>query len=132
MPLSREVVLDVNPRDYAIVTENPELAGIKDAVPDARYSVNSWGETGPVNRITVVVVPLRAPNIQRSMAASAEDIGRSLHFSMEGNNQPTKNRSACRLPGRQAVGTPLEAGNKFPGRSRRKLRPFGDPVRALF
>ncbi len=116
--LSREV--DWTQLDHvidAVVAKIPELAGIKDAAPDATFRIRGQKLAREPHRYSGRTA-MRA-NISVHEPRQPQDIDTMFTFSMEGNNQPTAHRSQvpfARAPGWNSP----QAWNKFRGRSGRQ------------
>lgn len=127
--LSREV--DWTQLDHvidAVVAKIPELAGIKDAAPDATFRIRGQKLAREPHRYSGRTA-MRA-NISVHEPRQPQDIDTMFTFSMEGNNQPTAHRSQvpfARAPGWNSP----QAWNKFEDEVGGKLR-FGDPGVRLF
>lgn len=127
--LSREV--DWTQLDHvidAVVAKIPELAGIKDAAPDATFRIRGQKLAREPHRYSGRTA-MRA-NISVHEPRQPQDIDTMFTFSMEGNNQPTAHRSQvpfARAPGWNSP----QAWNKFRDEVGGKLR-FGDPGVRLF
>ncbi|GHM30635.1 hypothetical protein ECZU45_44220 [Escherichia coli] len=99
--LSREV--DWTQLDHvidAVVAKIPELAGIKDAAPDATFRIRGQKLAREPHRYSGRTA-MRA-NISVHEPRQPQDIDTMFTFSMEGNNQPTAHRSQvpfARAPG---------------------------------
>ncbi|MGJ7699513.1 NADH-quinone oxidoreductase subunit NuoG [Escherichia coli] len=90
--LSREV--DWTQLDHvidAVVAKIPELAGIKDAAPDATFRIRGQKLAREPHRYSGRTA-MRA-NISVHEPRQPQDIDTMFTFSMEGNNQPTAHRS---------------------------------------
>ena len=120
--LSREV--DWTQLDHvidAVVAKIPELAGIKDAAPDATFRIRGQKLAREPHRYSGRTVhEPRQP----------QDIDTMFTFSMEGNNQPTAHRSQVPFAWAPGWNSP-QAWNKFQDEVGGKLR-FGDPGVRLF
>lgn len=106
--LSREV--DWTQLDHvidAVVAKIPELAGIKDAAPDATFRIRGQKLAREPHRYSGRTA-MRA-NISVHEPRQPQDIDTMFTFSMEGNNQPTAHRSQVPFAGRRA-GTPRRRG----------------------
>lgn len=109
--LSREV--DWTQLDHvidAVVAKIPELAGIKDAAPDATFRIRGQKLAREPHRYSGRTA-MRA-NISVHEPRQPQDIDTMFTFSMEGNNQPTAHRSQvpfARAPGWNSP----QAWNKF-------------------
>ncbi|STI84822.1 NADH-quinone oxidoreductase subunit G [Escherichia coli] len=120
--LSREV--DWTQLDHvidAVVAKIPELAGIKDAAPDATFRIRGQKLAREPHRYSGRTA-MRA-NISVHEPRQPQDIDTMFTFSMEGNNQPD------RAPFASAVclgsGLELPAGvEQIPGRSGRQTAPL--------
>lgn len=127
--LSREV--DWTQLDHvidAVVAKIPELAGIKDAAPDATFRIRGQKLAREPHRYSGRTA-MRA-NISVHEPRQPQDIDTMFTFSMEGNNQPTAHRS--QVPFAWAPGwNSSQAWNKFQDEVGGKLR-FGDPGVRLF
>lgn len=126
--LSREV--DWTQLDHvidAVVAKIPELAGIKDAAPDATFRIRGQKLAREPHRYSGRTA-MRA-NISVHEPRQPQDIDTMFTFSMEGNNQPTAHRS--QVPFAWAGLELPQAWNKFQDEVGGKLR-FGDPGVRLF
>lgn len=126
--LSREV--DWTQLDHvidAVVAKIPELAGIKDAAPDATFRIRGQKLAREPHRYSGRTA-MRA-NISVHEPRQPQDIDTMFTFSMEGNNQPTAHRS--QVPFARAPLELPQAWNKFEDEVGGKLR-FGDPGVRLF
>ena len=116
--LSREV--DWTQLDHvidAVVAKIPELAGMKDAAPDATFRIRGQKLAREPHRYSGRTA-MRA-NISVHEPRQPQDIDTMFTFSMEGNNQPTAHRSQVPI----CLGARLElpAGvEQIPGRSGRQ------------
>ena len=122
--LSREV--DWTQLDHvidAVVAKIPELAGIKDAAPDATFRIRGQKLAREPHRYSGRTA-MRA-NISVHEPRQPQDIDTMFTFSMEGNNQPTA--PFAWAPGWNSP----QAWNKFQDEVGGKLR-FGDPGVRLF
>lgn len=127
--LSREV--DWTQLDHvidAVVAKIPELAGIKDAAPDATFRIRGQKLAREPHRYSGRTV-MRA-NISVHEPRQPQDIDTMFTFSMEGNNQPTAHRSQVPFAWAPGWNSP-QAWNKFQDEVGGKLR-FGDPGVRLF
>ena len=127
--LSREV--DWTQLDHvidAVVAKIPELAGIKDAAPDATFRIRGQKLAREPHRYSGRTA-MRA-NISVHEPRQPQDIDTMFTFSMEGNNQPTAHRSQVPFAWAQGWNSP-QAWNKFQDEVGGKLR-FGDPGVRLF
>ncbi|ENB61594.1 molybdopterin dinucleotide binding domain protein [Escherichia coli P0298942.15] len=127
--LSREV--DWTQLDHvidAIVAKIPELAGIKDAAPDATFRIRGQKLAREPHRYSGRTA-MRA-NISVHEPRQPQDIDTMFTFSMEGNNQPTAHRSQVPFAWAPGWNSP-QAWNKFQDEVGGKLR-FGDPGVRLF
>ncbi len=127
--LSREV--DWTQLDHvidAVVAKIPELAGIKDAAPDATFRIRGQKLAREPHRYSGRTA-MRA-NISVHEPRQPQDIDTMFTFSMEGNNQPTAHRSQVPFAGLRA-GTPRRRGTNSEDEVGGKLR-FGDPGVRLF
>ena len=127
--LSREV--DWTQLDHvidAVVAKIPELAGIKDAAPDATFRIRGQKLAREPHRYSGRTA-MRA-NISVHEPRQPQDIDTMFTFSMEGNNQPTANRSQVPFAWAPGWNSP-QAWNKFQDEVGGKLR-FGDPGVRLF
>ena len=127
--LSREV--DWTQLDHvidAVVAKIPELAGIKDAAPDATFRIRGQKLAREPHRYSGRTA-MRA-NISVHEPRQPQDIDTMFTFSMEGNNQPTAHRSQVPFAGAPGWNSP-QAWNKFQDEVGGKLR-FGDPGVRLF
>ncbi|GHL73471.1 NADH-quinone oxidoreductase [Escherichia coli] len=126
--LSREV--DWTQLDHvidAVVAKIPELAGIKDAAPDATFRIRGQKLAREPHRYSGRTA-MRA-NISVHEPRQPQDIDTMFTFSMEGNNQPTAHRSQVPFAG---SGLELPAGvEQIQDEVGGKLR-FGDPGVRLF
>lgn len=125
--LSREV--DWTQLDHvidAVVAKIPELAGIKDAAPDATFRIRGQKLAREPHRYSGRTA-MRA-NISVHEPRQPQDI--EFTFSMEGNNQPTAHRSQVPFAWAPGWNSP-QAWNKFQDEVGGKLR-FGDPGVRLF
>lgn len=94
----------------AVVAKIPELAGIKDAAPDATFRIRGQKLAREPHRYSGRTA-MRA-NISVHEPRQPQDIDTMFTFSMEGNNQPTAHRSQvpfARAPGWNSP----QAWNKF-------------------
>ncbi|GHK89642.1 NADH-quinone oxidoreductase [Escherichia coli] len=126
--LSREV--DWTQLDHvidAVVAKIPELAGIKDAAPDATFRIRGQKLAREPHRYSGRTA-MRA-NISVHEPRQPQDIDTMFTFSMEGNNQPTAHRS--QVPFAAPGWNSPQAWNKFRDEVGGKLR-FGDPGVRLF
>ncbi|ENX6797836.1 molybdopterin-dependent oxidoreductase, partial [Escherichia coli] len=127
--LSREV--DWTQLDHvidAVVAKIPELAGIKDAAPDATFRIRGQKLAREPHRYSGRTA-MRA-NISVHEPRQPQDIDTMFTFSMEGNNQPTAHRSQVPFAWAPGWNSP-QAWNKFQDEVGGKLR-FGDPGVRLF
>ena len=127
--LSREV--DWTQLDHvidAVVAKIPELAGIKDAAPDATFRIRGQKLAREPPRYSGRTA-MRA-NISVHEPRQPQDIDTMFTFSMEGNNQPTAHRSQVPFAWAPGWNSP-QAWNKFQDEVGGKLR-FGDPGVRLF
>ena len=127
--LSREV--DWTQLDHVIdagVAKSPELAGIKDAAPDATFRIRGQKLAREPHRYSGRTA-MRA-NISVHEPRQPQDIDTMFTFSMEGNNQPTAHRSQVPFAWAPGWNSP-QAWNKFQDEVGGKLR-FGDPGVRLF
>ena len=127
--LSREV--DWTQLDHvidAVVAKIPELAGIKDAAPDATFRIRGQKLAREPHRYSARTA-MRA-NISVHEPRQPQDIDTMFTFSMEGNNQPTAHRSQVPFAWAPGWNSP-QAWNKFQDEVGGKLR-FGDPGVRLF
>ena len=127
--LSREV--DWTQLDHvidAVVAKIPELAGIKDAAPDATFRIRGQKLAREPHRYSGRTA-MRA-NISVHEPRQPQDIDTMFPFSMEGNNQPTAHRSQVPFAWAPGWNSP-QAWNKFQDEVGGKLR-FGDPGVRLF
>ena len=127
--LSREV--DWTQLDHvidAVVAKIPELAGIKDAAPDATFRIRGQKLAREPHRYSGRTA-MRA-NISVHEPRQPQDIDTMFTFSMEGNNQPTAHRSQVPFAWAPGWNSP-QAWNKFQDDVGGKLR-FGDPGVRLF
>ncbi|HHU9800110.1 TPA: molybdopterin-dependent oxidoreductase, partial [Escherichia coli] len=127
--LSREV--DWMQLDHvidAVVAKIPELAGIKDAAPDATFRIRGQKLAREPHRYSGRTA-MRA-NISVHEPRQPQDIDTMFTFSMEGNNQPTAHRSQVPFAWAPGWNSP-QAWNKFQDEVGGKLR-FGDPGVRLF
>ena len=127
--LSREV--DWTQLDHvidAVVAKIPELAGIKDAAPDATFRIRGQKLAREPHRYGGRTA-MRA-NISVHEPRQPQDIDTMFTFSMEGNNQPTAHRSQVPFAWAPGWNSP-QAWNKFQDEVGGKLR-FGDPGVRLF
>ncbi|EIM6420382.1 NADH-quinone oxidoreductase subunit NuoG [Escherichia coli] len=127
--LSREV--DWTQLDHvidAVVAKIPELAGIKDAAPDATFRIRGQKLAREPHRYSGRTA-MRA-NISVHEPGQPQDIDTMFTFSMEGNNQPTAHRSQVPFAWAPGWNSP-QAWNKFQDEVGGKLR-FGDPGVRLF
>lgn len=127
--LSREV--DWTQLDHvidAVVAKIPELAGIKDAAPDATFRIRGQKLAREPHRYSGRTA-MRA-NISVHEPRQPQDIDTMFTFSMEGNNQPTAHRSQVPFAWLPGWNSP-QAWNKFQDEVGGKLR-FGDPGVRLF
>lgn len=127
--LSREV--DWTQLDHvidAVVAKIPELAGIKDAAPDATFRIRGQKLAREPHRYSGRTA-MRA-NISVHEPRQPQDIDTMFTFSMEGNNQPTAHRSQVPFAWAPGWNSP-QAWNKFEDEVGGKLR-FGDPGVRLF
>ncbi|MDB7108804.1 NADH-quinone oxidoreductase subunit NuoG, partial [Escherichia coli] len=127
--LSREV--DWTQLDHvidAVVAKIPELAGIKDAAPDATFRIRGQKLAREPHRYSGRTA-MRA-NISVHEPRQLQDIDTMFTFSMEGNNQPTAHRSQVPFAWAPGWNSP-QAWNKFQDEVGGKLR-FGDPGVRLF
>ena len=127
--LSREV--DWTQLDHvidAVVAKIPELAGIKDAAPDATFRIRGQKLAREPHRYSGRTA-MRA-NISVHEPRQPQDIDTMFTFSMEGNNQPTVHRSQVPFAWAPGWNSP-QAWNKFQDEGGGKLR-FGDPGVRLF
>ncbi|ENB5755325.1 NADH-quinone oxidoreductase subunit NuoG [Escherichia albertii] len=127
--LSREV--DWTQLDHvidAVVAKIPELAGIKDAAPDATFRIRGQKLAREPHRYSGRTA-MRA-NISVHESRQPQDIDTMFTFSMEGNNQPTAHRSQVPFAWAPGWNSP-QAWNKFQDEVGGKLR-FGDPGVRLF
>ena len=127
--LSREV--DWTQLDHvidAVVAKIPELAGIKDAAPDATFRIRGQKLAREPHRYSGRTA-MRA-NISVHEPRQPQDIDTMFTFSMEGNNQPTAHRSQGPFAWAPGWNSP-QAWNKFQDEVGGKLR-FGDPGVRLF
>ncbi|ENF34298.1 NADH dehydrogenase (quinone), G subunit [Escherichia coli P0304816.14] len=127
--LSREV--DWTQLDHvidAVVAKIPELAGIKDAAPDATFRIRGQKLAREPHRYSGRTA-MRA-NISVHEPRQPQDIDPMFTFSMEGNNQPTAHRSQVPFAWAPGWNSP-QAWNKFQDEVGGKLR-FGDPGVRLF
>lgn len=127
--LSREV--DWTQLDHvidAVVAKIPELAGIKDAAPDATFRIRGQKLAREPHRYSGRTA-MRA-NISVHEPRQPQDIDTMFTFSMEGNNQPTAHRSQVPFAWVPGWNSP-QAWNKFQDEVGGKLR-FGDPGVRLF
>lgn len=127
--LSREV--DWTQLDHvidAVVAKIPELAGIKDAAPDATFRIRGQKLAREPHRYSGRTA-MRA-NISVHEPRQPQDIDTMFTFSMEGNNQPTAHRSQVPFAWAPGWNSP-QAWNKFQEEVGGKLR-FGDPGVRLF
>ncbi|MCZ8624034.1 NADH-quinone oxidoreductase subunit NuoG [Escherichia albertii] len=127
--LSREV--DWTQLDHvidAVVAKIPELAGIKDAAPDATFRIRGQKLAREPHRYSGRTA-MRA-NISVHEPRQPQDIDTMFTFSMEGNNQSTAHRSQVPFAWAPGWNSP-QAWNKFQDEVGGKLR-FGDPGVRLF
>ncbi|EMW87403.1 NADH-quinone oxidoreductase subunit NuoG [Escherichia coli] len=127
--LSREV--DWTQLDHvidAVVAKIPELAGIKDAAPDATFRIRGQKLAREPHRYSGR--PAMRANISVHEPRQPQDIDTMFTFSMEGNNQPTAHRSQVPFAWAPGWNSP-QAWNKFQDEVGGKLR-FGDPGVRLF
>lgn len=127
--LSREV--DWTQLDHvidAVVAKIPELAGIKDAAPDATFRIRGQKLAREPHRYSGRTA-MRA-NISVHEPRQPQDIDTMFTFSMEGNNQPTAHCSQVPFAWAPGWNSP-QAWNKFQDEVGGKLR-FGDPGVRLF
>ncbi|MCQ8912284.1 NADH-quinone oxidoreductase subunit NuoG [Escherichia albertii] len=127
--LSREV--DWTQLDHvidAVVAKIPELAGIRDAAPDATFRIRGQKLAREPHRYSGRTA-MRA-NISVHEPRQPQDIDTMFTFSMEGNNQPTAHRSQVPFAWAPGWNSP-QAWNKFQDEVGGKLR-FGDPGVRLF
>ena len=127
--LSREV--DWTQLDHvidAVVAKIPELAGIKDAAPDATFRIRGQKLAREPHRYSGRTA-MRA-KISVHEPRQPQDIDTMFTFSMEGNNQPTAHRSQVPFAWAPGWNSP-QAWNKFQDEVGGKLR-FGDPGVRLF
>ncbi|NAJ36977.1 NADH-quinone oxidoreductase subunit NuoG, partial [Escherichia coli] len=127
--LSREV--DWTQLDHvidAVVAKIPELAGIKDAAPDATFRIRGQKLAREPHRYSGRTA-MRA-NISVHEPRQPQEIDTKFTFSMEGNNQPTAHRSQVPFAWAPGWNSP-QAWNKFQDEVGGKLR-FGDPGVRLF
>ncbi|VEB86637.1 NADH dehydrogenase subunit G [Citrobacter koseri] len=101
----------------------PQLAGIKDAAPDATFRIRGQKLAREPHRYSGRTA-MRA-NISVHEPRQPQDKDTMFAFSMEGNNQPARRVRRFRLPGRQA-GTPRRRGTSSRDEVGGKLR-HGDP-----
>ena len=109
--LSREV--DWTQLDHvidAVVAKIPELAGIKDAAPDATFRIRGQKLAREPHRYSGRTA-MRA-NISVHEPRQPQDIDTMFTFSMEGNNQPTAHRSQVPFAWAPGWNSP-QAWNKF-------------------
>lgn len=112
----------------AVVAKIPELAGIKDAAPDATFRIRGQKLAREPHRYSGRTA-MRA-NISVHEPRQPQDIDTMFTFSMEGNNQPTAHRSQVPFAWAPGWNSP-QAWNKFQDEVGGKLR-FGDPGVRLF
>jgi NADH-quinone oxidoreductase subunit G len=91
----------------AAIAKLPQLAGIKDAAPDATFRIRGQKLAREPHRYSGRTA-MRA-NISVHEPRQPQDKDTMFAFSMEGNNQPSAPRSQIRSPGLQA-GTPRRRG----------------------
>ena len=112
----------------AVVAKIPELAGIKDAAPDATFRIRGQKLAREPHRYSGLTA-MRA-KISAHEPRQPQDIDTMFTFSMEGNNQPTAHRSQVPFAWAPGWNSP-QAWNKFQDEVGGKLR-FGDPGVRLF
>ncbi len=106
--LSREV--DWTQLDHvidAVVAKIPELAGIKDAAPDATFRIR--GRNWPVSRTVTAVVPPCAPTSAFMSRVSRRILTPCSPSRWRVTTSRPRTVRKCRLPGRRA-GTPRRRG----------------------
>ena len=91
----------------AAIAKLPQLAGIKDAAPDATFRIRGQKLAREPHRYSGRTA-MRA-NISVHEPRQPQDKDTMFAFSMEGNNQPSARVRKFRLPGRRA-GTPRRRG----------------------
>ena len=112
----------------AAIAALPQLAGIKDAAPDATFRIRGQKLAREPHRYSGRTA-MRA-NISVHEPRQPQDIDTMFTFSMEGNNQPTAHRSQVPFAWAPGWNSP-QAWNKFQDEVGGKLR-FGDPGVRLF
>ena len=112
----------------AAIAALPQLAGIKDAAPDATFRIRGQKLAREPHRYSGRTA-MRA-NISVHEPRQPQDIDTMFTFSMEGNNQPTAHRSQVPFAWAPGWNSP-QAWNKFQDEVGGKLR-HGDPGVRLF